>query len=842
MTTKIRTKLMALLGLILATTLSHAQGTFDGTTLTFPDIVFDGADVGYIDGTTPTTNTRRDKWFYEYNANGGGGAGASKGQSWTTTTDGLLKAVTFRLNTTNKPPEVDYLFRVGPIDPATNTFYPIHQETITQTTPWGEQGVTTDSFGRWTLDVPVELPALPAGTYYGFDLTMTSNTTAWQQGIPYPMLSDGDEFPGGNKFTCNNVGSAGNPGTLVSNDSNRDREFHLDMDATTISDTTAPTLLSIDDGVGGGPIFEDVSGITYTLTFDDAVDEGTIDLADFENLGTGVSIDGVASVVLNTPFPVASVVDVTLLVSGTGTLQLNVKDQSISDHAGNLFVGDFADTTIITINSGTTTDTGIRYWDGGTTDDTTLGNGASEGGTGTWIDSTIANWDRGAGFAHVKWDNGNIDDTAFFAGSNGTVTLGSDISLGTLVMDDVSSTLIIDDGANYSLNFAPGGGILMNDPSANREMRIRPGVTGSPAVTMNAGEYLRLDCQPGLLQDYGDVTLQPRVNGTADNLLRIYTTGSGNCGSFDSLNIVTTNNGQRATVEMRNNGEWTIDGDVDGTFNSRLRLHLFNSGRLIVTGNITNTELRWRSNTCTLELQQPGDLTTVQTRIDEFRGILDNTSGSLITFAGNPTPINCNGPFTLDGSSVDVGTGSLSLGNGIRNMTVDDTTSVLTFGGPVTNTGGITKQGPGTLELKGDNTYTGNTIAEAGTLALVGGSQTSEIFVEAGALLGLTIDSTTVSTAGLTLDPGHAVRITGTPTAASHVLMTASAITGTPVLESPIAGYELVVDSGTTLVLNQTGGASAYDTWAAANGLTGGAGSATDPALDADGDAGGKTN
>ncbi|MCX6873750.1 MAG: hypothetical protein NTW21_08075 [Verrucomicrobia bacterium] len=81
---------------------------------------------------------------------------------------------------------------------------------------------------------------------------------------------------------------------------------------------------------------------------------------------------------------------------------------------------------------------GTLWWDGGTTNIGANGDGLSAGGNGIW-NTTLMNWDQGAGLAHVAWNNAKYD-TAVFGGSGGTVTLGTDITLGGLQFEGASST------------------------------------------------------------------------------------------------------------------------------------------------------------------------------------------------------------------------------------------------------------------------------------------------------------------------------------------------------------------------------------------------------------------
>jgi len=105
------------------------------------------------------------------------------------------------------------------------------------------------------------------------------------------------------------------------------------------------------------------------------------------------------------------------------------------------------------------------YWDGGIADIGTDGNGASAGGAGTW-DTTTKNWDAGAA-PHVSWNNAN-NDTAVFAGTAGTVTLGAPVTAGGLTFNTANYVLTggtitlagsatINCGANATISSAIAG-------------------------------------------------------------------------------------------------------------------------------------------------------------------------------------------------------------------------------------------------------------------------------------------------------------------------------------------------------------------------------------------------
>ncbi len=206
--------------------------------------------------------------------------------------------------------------------------------------------------------------------------------------------------------------------------------------------------------------------------------------------------------------------------------------------------------------------------------------------------------------------------------------------------------------------------------------------------------------------------------------------------------------------------------------------------------------------------------------------ILDGggTSAGVLDLAG--LNISINGLSGLTGVVLGKVVNNISASAAVLSVGNNDATSsfagILANNSSGTGTLGLIKTGSGTLTLSGANTYTDATSVTAGTLALVGGSQTSPITVNSGAALGFTLGSPTTSTSTVTFSGATAkVTVTGTPAAAT--LMTASNITGTPVLDPAIPGYELAIESGgTQLNLKASAPAHPFNTWATTtNGLSG---------------------
>ena len=550
----------------------------------------------------------------------------------------------------------------------------------------------------------------------------------------------------------------------------------------------------------GGPYFVALSGGALALDGGDSLPSNgeTILTYEWDIDGDGNFDEAITGV---TPPPISSndLQNVYGMTTGANTIRLRVTDSAAK-----------ASTTDTTV---TLVDTPLEVY---------------RSGGGVW-DTSSVNWGTipGGPYDTMVWANA-VPLVANLEGGGGTLTLASEISLFGLQITAGTPRII----TASSLAFISGGILLDNGVNSGLNTTIGSGITGGPSATVNAGEILILDAQTGSPQTLGAIAMNCRVSGTGDNRLTLQ--GDATDASAGAITLTTGDNQQRCVVEKRGAGTWTVDA-LTGAFNQRFRLLLYDAGRLAVNGgDIPGVEFRLESPDVTLELGQAGALAAPGSRFRLLQGTIDNTSGGPITFASLlRVDFGGTGNFTLVGDSLDFGPTRVALLAANNSVTVAEASSVLTFSGRVTDGGLLTKAGDGTLALTNAvREYTGDTTVAAGTLSISGGTLASALTVNAGAALGLEVGASVISSGTLTLADGAKVKLNGTPTAPSHTLFQATAIDGTPVLDSEIPDHELVVaDGGTTLKLNSTV-VPPYLFWAAgpfADALTD-----TDPARDFD--------
>jgi len=143
--------------------------------------------------------------------------------------------------------------------------------------------------------------------------------------------------------------------------------------------------------------------------------------------------------------------------------------------------------------------------------------------------------------------------------------------------------------------------------------------------------------------------------------------------------------------------------------------------------------------------------------------ITQATNNSMLQINTTGTVANAMSVFNVRTMQTVTLSGNKTLNN--ATYTVDAGTTT-TESGNLSGTGGITKQGTGTLLVTGDNSYTGALAVEAGVLDLnssVGGAAatTSSVSVANGATLLLSQDDQVSNTAAVTLSGGTISRASG---------------------------------------------------------------------------------
>ena len=312
------------------------------------------------------------------------------------------------------------------------------------------------------------------------------------------------------------------------------------------------------------------------------------------------------------------------------------------------------------------------FWDGGVANIGTNGDGASQGGLGTWS-TVIQNWDQGSGLAHVAWTNGST--AADFGGTAGAVSVNSGITVGNLTFEV--------------------GGYAFNTNALT--------LTSGSVITTNSG------------------TTTFNVALTGSTVTALTKAGAGTLSLSQSSGLGT---GAAPTV-------WTVNGGSfsSGSFTSVLSAALGNNLGTAPTAAATQVIL----DSGTLELRGGGaDNTNV---IGSTRTTVVNTAGGAIRDTSGFVD-NLNGAITdnagVSSSSYLANTGGTTLFTGVISgggSVTGNSTGTLDLTATNTYNGG-TIVNSGLLQLRGASgantsamTYTvnGGTLALDNTTATVGG-------------------------------------------------------------------------------------------------------------------------
>ncbi|TPM87911.1 autotransporter-associated beta strand repeat-containing protein, partial [Mesorhizobium sp. B2-1-5] len=209
-------------------------------------------------------------------------------------------------------------------------------------------------------------------------------------------------------------------------------------------------------------------------------------------------------------------------------------------------------------------------------------------------------------------------------------------------------------------------------------------------------------------------------------------------------------------------------------------LHLLDGGGLHASETFTSSRPVGLLRGNGVLLVDPGKALTLSGVIGGSGVLVKSGSGDLIlsgtnTYSGGTTVSAGALLFTTDaslgaaGSAINLNSGTIGLASDASAQTVNRPVTItnsggffvasapLTWSGVISGTGTMVKSGTGTLFLSGNNTYTGATIVDAGTLVANGSILFSSLTVNAGATLGGTGSVGSATLAGGTLSPGNSI-------------------------------------------------------------------------------------
>ncbi|HYC85572.1 MAG TPA: autotransporter-associated beta strand repeat-containing protein, partial [Chryseosolibacter sp.] len=347
--------------------------------------------------------------------------------------------------------------------------------------------------------------------------------------------------------------------------------------------------------------------------------------------------------------------------------------------------------------------------------------------SGNWSNSAIWTLTGGVDGDNIPDANDNVIISA-----GHTVTVNVAANATSVTLSNAGAAAVLTLGADLSVS----GNVTLNDPAnASTTNQINVG-----AFTLTVGG-----------------TLTVNGGGGAGSRLGVLSIGTG---TVDAVNI---------TVEADVDAQISFTGAgfmfVSGTY-----IHgptsTFTQGTVIFDGAAQTIDEDATYYNLTLSGSGTKSLNNVNTTT--------NVSNSLVVNAGITLELNSENLTVGDLQ----GSGTIQNNSATRNLTVGSNNASTTFSGVIQNAGGVialVKNGTGTLELSGNNSYSGITTINAGTIRL-GASGTSP-----NSPLGTTTNRTTVVSGatldlnGFTLATAEPLTLNGTGVGGAGALINSSA-------------------------------------------------------------------
>ena len=460
------------------------------------------------------------------------------------------------------------------------------------------------------------------------------------------------------------------------------------------------------DATVGTPIVENGTAGSATLTVGNAA----------ANTYAGTLQDGAAGTLALTKSAVG-----TLTVSGTnsytgttsvngGTLLLDLTAGGALASASGLTLGG-GNFSVKGATSGATAQTlGALILTTNTGSTITLDpNNSGAGGTTLTLGDA---WTRGAGASLL------IDAASANTGSRHLKTTGAITGTGAAV-GGLLGYVLVKDATGIGFGTQDGSFNIVRNTAAGTVLTTSNAVAGATALN-----FTTVASDPGYV---GSVLTLDNVAHSA-NSLAIDTTGGGtlNLGGSSGVLSLTAN-----AILVSGAGNYTIQNGQVGAAASEVIVHQTGGGTLTISSLIS-------SGAGALTKDGSGNLTL--TGVNTYTGAT-NVNGGTLTIGGAGKL--GNGTYLAN----------VNLGNGGTFYYNSTATTLLKYPGVVSGAGGIVKDGTGTLQLEGANTFSGGVIIKNGKLEL---SDTSANIPFGTAGTGpITLGNSAGASATLQLDNGQ---------------------------------------------------------------------------------------
>jgi autotransporter-associated beta strand protein len=365
---------------------------------------------------------------------------------------------------------------------------------------------------------------------------------------------------------------------------------------------------------------------------------------------------------------------------------------------------------------------------------------------------------------------GNITNNATFiySGTNAQTLSGVISGTGALTQN-ASSTLTLSGNNSYS------GGSTLN---AGTLVLGHANGLGNGTISFGGGA---LQYDSGITTD-----LSSRFSNTASQAYAIDTNGN-------NVTFATALTSSGGTLAKSGAGTLILTGANTYTGTTTINAGTLQIGAGGTSGSIASTSSV--TNNATL-LYNRSDALTASYAISGTGALAKSGDGTLILTGAN----TYTGATTINAGTLQIGaggtSGSIASTSGVTNNATlaYNRSDALTVSYPISGTGDLVKSGVGTLTISGNNTYSGATTVNAGTLNVSGNIATSATTVNSGATL------TGSGTAGaITLNTGGLIGA-GADTASVGML------TGTSLTIGAGTGYTLTIGN-----VNASVGGTDYD-------------------------------